>query len=171
MSKAEQYADALVRKVRAEVNADLSRYGNCRSWEDLHDVCDANTFLIEVGEKFGSPETEHDSADAQYMLAVALDRVDAEVFDSDFVLDATEFLVRADISVNFPNAYEHAGCTHIECDGFHIMLDIDDGKIRLGVYTVVGGEVSDDPYIWIEFRDGATSEQIIGILDALTDMP
>jgi len=171
MSKVEQYADALVRMVRAEVNADLSRYGQCRSWGDLHDVCDANTFLIDVGEKFGSPETAHDSADAQYMLAVALDRVDAEVFDSDFVLRATEFLVRADISQTFPNSYEHAGCTHIEWDGFHMMLDIDDGAIRLGVYAVVGGEVSEAPYIWIEFRDGATSEQIIGIIDTLTDMP
>jgi len=164
MSKAEQHADALVSMVRAEVNADLSRYGLCRSWEDLHDVCDANTFLIDVGDKFGYPETEYD-------FAHALDRVDDEVFDRDFVMRATEHLVRDYISKMFRNAYEHAGCTHIEWDGFHIMLDIDDGAIRLGVYTVVAGEVSEAPYIWIEFRDGATSEQIIGTLDALTDMP
>jgi len=171
MSKAEQYADALVSKVRTEVNADLSRYAQCRSWDDLHDVCDANTFLIEVGEKFGSPESDYDSPESQYMVAYALDMVDATVFDSDFVLSATERLVRDYISQMFPNAHEHAGCTHIEWDGFHMMLDIDDGAIRLGVYTVVGNEVSEAPYIWIEFRDGATSEQIIGILDALTDLP
>jgi hypothetical protein len=171
MIKAEQYADALVSMVRAEVNADLSRYGLCRSWGDLHDVCDANTFLIDVGEKFGSPETAHDSAESQYMVAHALDRVDAEVFDRDFVLSATEHLVRDYISQTFRNVYIHAGCTHIECGGFHMMLDIDDGAIRLGMYTVVGGEVSEAPYIWVEFRDGATSEQIIGTLDALTDLP
>lgn len=171
MSKAEQYADALVSMVRAEVNADLSRYGNCRSWGDLNDACDANTFLIEVGERFGSPESDYDSPESQYMVAYAIDMVDATVFDSDFVLDATEHLVRDYINQTFRNVYIHAGCTHIECGGFHMMLDIDDGAIRLGVYTVVGGEVSETPYIWIEFRDGATSEQIIGTLDALTDMP
>jgi hypothetical protein len=173
MSKAEQYADALVRKVRAEVNADLSRYGQCRSFRDLYDVCDADTFLVEIGEKFGYPVSDPDwvLGEGEGIERDGIARVDAEVFDSEFVLGATERLVRDYISQTFPNAHEHAGCTHIEWDGFHMMFDNDDGALRLGVYTVVGGEVSEAPYIWVEFRDGATSEQIICIIDALTDLP
>lgn len=42
------YAATLVDLVRLEQQREPERYGRCRSWEDLHDVCDANEFLIEA---------------------------------------------------------------------------------------------------------------------------
>lgn len=47
------YAEELVRLVRIDLALDPKRFGNARSWTDLHDVCDANEYLIDADEKFG----------------------------------------------------------------------------------------------------------------------
>jgi len=79
----DMYADELVRQVRAEVTADPERYGRCRSWTDLHDVCDANEFLICVGDTFGYPVGDPEwflSPEGQRIEHDAIGRVNAEVF-------------------------------------------------------------------------------------------
>ena len=46
----EEYAEELVRLVRIDVEPIHERFGNARSWTDLHDVCDANEYLIDADE-------------------------------------------------------------------------------------------------------------------------
>lgn len=47
------YANALEQLVRADLAADPDRYGAARTWVDLHDVCDANTYLEQADEMVG----------------------------------------------------------------------------------------------------------------------
>lgn len=179
MSQAEQYVDALVRKVRREVASDLSRYGQCRSFKDLYDVCDADTFLIEIGEKFGYPVSDPDwvLSEGERIERDAIACVDAEVFDSAFVLDATEHLVTESVVRSFTDVTVHAGCVHLPWRDMLLMVDSDDGKIRVGAYKWIHDdddgmcEPSDSPFIWAEFGHEATAGQIIGFIDMLTDLP
>lgn len=51
-----EYAEHLVRLVRLDLAAEPERFGKARSWTDLHEVCDANEYLIDADEAFGLPE-------------------------------------------------------------------------------------------------------------------
>lgn len=180
MSQAEQYIDALVRKVSREVSADLSRYGQCRSFRDLYDVCDADTFLIEVGEKFGYPVSDPDwvLGEGEGIERDAIARVDAEVFDSHFALDATEHLVTEYVVRSFGNVTVHAGCVHLPWNDMLLMVDSEGDKIRVGAYKWIHDDDDDGmcepceaPFIWAEFGHEATAGQVIGFIDMLTDLP
>lgn len=52
----EVYAAYLEQLVRADIEHDPQRYGAARSFQDLHDVCDANEYLIETDDHFGYTE-------------------------------------------------------------------------------------------------------------------
>ena len=49
----EQYAEKLVLLVEHDRAEFVPQYDKARSWQDLHDVCDANEYLIAADEKFG----------------------------------------------------------------------------------------------------------------------
>lgn len=53
---AEQYAAVLVELIRADMAAEPDRYAAARSFEDLHDVCDANEYLIQADARTGNPD-------------------------------------------------------------------------------------------------------------------
>jgi hypothetical protein len=48
-----QYAARLEEMVLEQLALEPSRYGGVASWEALHDVCDANEFVLECDESFG----------------------------------------------------------------------------------------------------------------------
>lgn len=48
-----QYAARLEELVLADLAAEPARYDGVASWEALHDVCDANEFVLECDESFG----------------------------------------------------------------------------------------------------------------------
>lgn len=48
-----QHAAEMAKAIRAAVALEPERFGSCRSWEDLHAVCDANEFVIEADAVFG----------------------------------------------------------------------------------------------------------------------
>lgn len=168
------FAEALSGVVRDAINADVQRYGKCRSFADLHDVCDANEFIIEVCETLGAPFTNSDWVGSEPEVAVvnyAVAFVNKHVFTRAWQFDATYRIVRDHIFDLFPNAWDHAGIVYIEWGDTIFMFDREMETIRLGAYQLVDGEYSEEPHIWLEFRDPATVEQIIGIIDALTDLP
>lgn len=49
----EQYADALVELVAEDRYEFPDAYAKVKSWTDLHDVCDANEYLIAADDHFG----------------------------------------------------------------------------------------------------------------------
>lgn len=49
----DQYAARLEEIVRADLAAEPARYGGVATWVELHDVCDANEFILECDESFG----------------------------------------------------------------------------------------------------------------------
>lgn len=53
LEAAEEYTTHLWRLVREAIHAEPARYAGCTTFDDLHDVCDANEFLIEVDELLG----------------------------------------------------------------------------------------------------------------------
>lgn len=170
------FAEALMNSVRAEIESDIGRYGRCRCWTDLHDVCDANEFLIEVCEKIGEPFTNSDWVGSDAARAVegyAVKFVNQHVFTPDYALRANLEIVRGYIADTFPNSHEWAGCSHIEFGDIRLMVDVEyDKMIRVGVYKIDdSGTVVENPHIWMEFGADADADQIIGIIDALTDLP
>lgn len=55
-----KYATVLETLVRADIAADPARFGTARSWQDLHDVCDANDYLEEADRIIGiAPVTDY----------------------------------------------------------------------------------------------------------------
>lgn len=50
---AEALADWLAEAIRTEWLLEPDRYRFCATWSELHDVCDANEFLIEAAEAAG----------------------------------------------------------------------------------------------------------------------
>lgn len=71
-------ADEIVRLCRIDFAAEPERYGKVTSWEELHDVCDANEFLIEaeenlsVGMDYGDPAFHTLANDAVEIAQAAL---------------------------------------------------------------------------------------------------
>ena len=47
------YAAHLRSAVREDYLNEPERYGSCKTWTDLHDVCDANEYLNDADELFG----------------------------------------------------------------------------------------------------------------------
>ena len=72
----DNYANQLCRLVSEALSSEPGRYKGCKTFQDLHDVCDANEFLIEVDELLG---IENDPEDEAYCATVnsACDAVDA----------------------------------------------------------------------------------------------
>lgn len=72
------------------------------------------------------------------------------------------------ISNTYPNRDWHQGCNHIEWENWHVMVDNDDSKIRIGGYKLdENNEYDEEATIWIEIPE---SEEDIAIatLDGLT---
>jgi len=73
---AEALADWLAEAIRTEWLLEPDRYGLCATWSDLHDVCDANEFLIEAAEAAGLPSAPgggHADAWQEQMEYAAID--------------------------------------------------------------------------------------------------
>lgn len=74
------YAEELVRLVNEDRESEPGRFGACRSWTDLHDVCDANEYLIDADEKFG---LEFGSDDHMQFCNEAISRAGKILFHGD----------------------------------------------------------------------------------------
>ena len=48
------YAAYLRQAVLDDYRDDPDRFGSCKSWTDLHDVCDANDYMQDADEHFGA---------------------------------------------------------------------------------------------------------------------
>lgn len=83
---AEQYADRLIALVRADLALEPDRYGAARSWQDLHDVCDANEYFLDAEASFGYDFPPADSPEWEPYIAVvnaAMKIAERELFDID----------------------------------------------------------------------------------------
>jgi hypothetical protein len=83
------YADVLVGLIRADLAAEPERFGRVRSFTDLHDVCDANEYLIEADRITGNADpfggvTVDDAALAAYgaFTTAAIDAAEAILWPS-----------------------------------------------------------------------------------------
>ena len=76
------YAAHLRSALRTAYLAEPERYGSCKTWTDLHDVCDANDYLNNADELFGIdfPDIDDEKAWESYLAFVneAIARVEAD---------------------------------------------------------------------------------------------
>lgn len=70
----------------------------------------------------------------------------------------------------YPNSgWDGAGCQHIPWGDWHIMVDTDDGKIRIGGYELdENREIPELHTIWIEIPEDRDGLAVV-ILEGLTD--
>lgn len=72
-----QYAARLEEMVLEQLALEPARYGGVASWEELHEVCDANEFVLECDESFGYHFPSQYEAPAEWDAYVAV--VDAAI--------------------------------------------------------------------------------------------
>lgn len=65
------YADRLENLLRVDFANEPERYADARSWSDLHEVCDANEFVLECDALFGCDHLAAEDAEwTQYSAIV-----------------------------------------------------------------------------------------------------
>ena len=79
MTTVEALTDHMVEAVRFDFESEPDRYAEVRSWTDLHDVCDANEYVIEACEAFDVSLNVLDDA-AMAIINEATDRAEARLF-------------------------------------------------------------------------------------------
>lgn len=75
----EEYARYLVTAAQTVLGDDLAR---CGSWTDIHEVVDANEFLVEADEYFELPESQFGSPERLELANAAIEIADAVLFDA-----------------------------------------------------------------------------------------
>ena len=73
------YADALVEIVTDALEAEPDRFASCASWSDLHDVCDANDFLVAADDALAI-DTDPSSAAYCDVVNAAVPIAEAQLF-------------------------------------------------------------------------------------------
>lgn len=71
----DRFGDALVREVWWATANEPARFARCREWRDLHDVCDANEFLLDAADAANVDLAEVGSD----VVAAAIRRAECEV--------------------------------------------------------------------------------------------